>query len=125
MADTRSTNLRFNLDKELHRKAWNYLQIRDQEKFPSYSQTVIIALVDYFGRYYAAEEIETQNEQLAQTIAKAVEQTIKTSLPPFLDGYFAAAAKAGQPLQHPAEDPDPPQMTPSDKDIDWDYLQGV
>ena len=100
MANSKSTNLRFNLDKGLHQKAWNYLQTRDEEIFGSISNTVILVLVDYFDRYYAGEEATKQksDERLTRTIAKAVEQTIETSLPAFLAGYFAGAGPV-QPLQ--------------------------
>ena len=34
----RNTNLRFNLDKDQQRKAWEYLQTMDRQNFKSYSQ---------------------------------------------------------------------------------------
>ena len=48
----RSTNLRFNLDKDVQNRAWQYLQTMDKKKFKSYSQIIAISLVDYFDRYY-------------------------------------------------------------------------
>ena len=48
----RSTNLRFNLEKDLQRKAWEYLQTMDKQEFKSYSHVIALALVDYFDRYY-------------------------------------------------------------------------
>ncbi len=125
MADNRNTNLRFNLDKELHRKAWNYLQIMDREKFPSYSQAVIIALVDYFDRYYAddAEGQHLYEKQIAETVAKTVERVMEERLPAFLSGYFAAAG-TGQPLQKD-EDPDPPSDGIDEDDVAWDFLDGA
>lgn len=125
MADTRNTNLRFNLDKELHRKAWNYLQIMDREKFPSYSQAVIIALVDYFDRYYADDTGGQclDEKQIVEAVAKAVERVMEERLPAFLSGYFAAAG-TGQPLQKD-EDPDPPSDVINEKDIAWEFLQGA
>lgn len=125
MADLRNTNLRFNLDKELHRKAWNYLQIMDREKFPSYSQAVIIALVDYFDRYYAndAEGHHLDEKRIAETVAESVERVIEERLPAFLSGYFAATG-TGQPLQKDA-DPDPPGDVIDEKEIAWGFLQGA
>ena len=49
----RNTNLRFNLDKEQQRRAWEYLQTMDRQDFKSYSQVISLALVDYFDRYFA------------------------------------------------------------------------
>ena len=47
----RNTNLRFNLNKEQQRRAWEYLQTMDRQDFKSYSQVISLALVDYFDRY--------------------------------------------------------------------------
>ena len=46
MAEIRTTNLRFNLDKEIQNKAWRYLQTMDKRKFKSYSQAVAVAVAD-------------------------------------------------------------------------------
>lgn len=125
MADNRNTNLRFNLDKELHRKAWNYLQIMDREKFPSYSQAVIIALVDYFDRYYADDTGGQclDEKQIVEAVAKAVERVMEERLPAFLSRYFAAAG-ASQPLQKDA-DPNPSGDVIDEDDVAWDFLEGA
>ena len=39
----RNTNLRFNLDKEQQRRAWEYLQTMDRQDFKSYSQVISLA----------------------------------------------------------------------------------
>ena len=52
----RNTNLRFNLDKEQQRRAWEYLQTMDRQDFKSYSQVISLALVDYFDRYTFARD---------------------------------------------------------------------
>lgn len=44
MNNLRSTNLRFNLDKETHRKAWDYLQSMDKQQFKSYSNVIAVLL---------------------------------------------------------------------------------
>ncbi len=51
----RNTNLRFNLDKEQQRRAWEYLQTMNRQDFKSYSQVISLALVDYFDRYYRTQ----------------------------------------------------------------------
>lgn len=48
----RSTNLRFNLDKDLQRKAWQYLQTMDKGTFKSYSNVIALSVCDYFEHYY-------------------------------------------------------------------------
>ena len=47
----RSTNLRFNLEKDTQKRAWQYLQNMDKQQFKSYSNVIAVALVDYFDRY--------------------------------------------------------------------------
>ena len=43
-----STNIRFNLEKESDRTAWEYLQQRDKRQHRSYSRVVIAAVNDYY-----------------------------------------------------------------------------
>ena len=59
----RNTNLRFNLDKEQQRRAWEYLQTMDRQDFKSYSQVISLALIDYFDRYY-----RTQTDPYLETV---------------------------------------------------------
>ena len=55
----RSTNLRFNLEKDTQKRAWQYLQNMDKQQFKSYSNVIAVALVDYFDRYYRVRMILT------------------------------------------------------------------
>ena len=43
--------VRFNLEKTAHQKAWEYLQNMDKSAHKSYSNVIIIALIEYFERY--------------------------------------------------------------------------
>lgn len=64
----RNTNLRFNLDKDVQSRAWQYLQTMDKKKFKSYSQIIAISLVDYFDRYYKKQDdpyLETREREEA------------------------------------------------------------
>jgi len=45
-----STNIRFNLEKEADRTAWEHLQRRDKREHRSYSRAVIAAVNEYFER---------------------------------------------------------------------------
>ena len=45
-----STNVRFDLEKETDRTAWEYLQRRDKRQYRSYSKAVIAAVNDHFER---------------------------------------------------------------------------
>ena len=78
----RSTNLRFNLDKDVQNRAWQYLQTMDKKKFKSYSQIIAISLVDYFDRYYKKQDepyLETREreERFVEQIVTAVENAMK------------------------------------------------
>ena len=45
-----STNVRFDLEKETDRMAWEYLRRRDKRQYRSYSKAVIAAVNDHFER---------------------------------------------------------------------------
>ena len=84
----RNTNLRFNLEKDLQRKAWEYLQSMNRQEFKSYSHLIALALVDYFDRYYRIAEdpyLETREreERFINQIVEGVQQNLKQSLPLF------------------------------------------
>ena len=90
----RNTNLRFNLDKEQQRRAWEYLQTMDRHDFKSYSQVISLALVDYFDRYYRTQadpylETREREELFVKQIVDAVENRLKQALPLFLSGLTA------------------------------------
>ena len=61
-----STNIRFNLEKESDRTAWEYLQQRDKRQHRSYSRAVIAAVNDYFerrGRLFSDPYLETREKE--------------------------------------------------------------
>ena len=61
-----STNIRFNLEKEMDRTAWEHLQQRDKREYRSYSKAVIAAVNDYFerrGRLDADPYLETHEKE--------------------------------------------------------------
>ncbi len=61
-----STNIRFNLEKEADRTAWDYLQQRDKGQHRSYSRAVITAVNDYFerrGRLSSDPYLETREKE--------------------------------------------------------------
>ena len=58
MTNIRNTNLRFNLNKEKHRRAWEHLQRMDKRVFKSHSNAAIDALNDYFAILFKAPKDE-------------------------------------------------------------------
>lgn len=51
-------NIRFNLDKEEHKKAWDYMQEMDRSVEKSYSKVIIKSLIRYFEKADAENKAE-------------------------------------------------------------------
>ena len=116
----RSTNLRFNLDKDVQNRAWQYLQTMDKKKFKSYSQIIAISLVDYFDRYYKKQDepyLETREreERFVEQIVTAVENAMNRTLPVYLAGCMVGIAQITPQVAVAA-------CEPEDADLDWDFL---
>ena len=76
-----STNIRFNLEKEPDRMAWEYLQQRNKQEHRSYSKAVIAAVNDYFerrGRTDTDPYLETREKEDAFLLR--VLETIRAGL---------------------------------------------
>lgn len=116
----RSTNLRFNLDKDMQNRAWQYLQTMDKQHFKSYSNVIAVALVDYFDRYYRSQtdpylETREREERFVEQIVSSVESAMEKILPIFLAGCMAGISQV------------PPTIAPivqqePDAELDWDFL---
>ena len=107
----RNTNLRFNLDKDQQRRAWEYLQTMDRQNFKS----------DRYYRTQADPYLETREreELFVKQIVEAVEHSLKQSLPIFLSGLTAGMLERESPIRMPFPAPEKEQP---DRDIDWDFL---
>ena len=131
--DIKTTNVRFNLDKDDQRRAWEYLQSMDKRVFRSYSHVISLALLDYFDRYYRLQEdpyFETREreERFVQEIVDAVSESLRQTLPLFLAGCMTALS-ALQPASDPAVQLSQSEITAAEApeetvpgDIDWDFL---
>ncbi len=116
----RSTNLRFNLEKDVQKRAWQYLQTMDKQHFKSYSNVIAIALVEYFDRYYRSLDdpyLETREreEQFVDQILSSVESAMEKTLPVFLAGCMAGLSQ----VQHTTASV--VQQEP-DTELDWEFL---
>lgn len=128
----RSTNLRFNLDKDLQRQAWQYLQTMDKNKFKSYSSAIALSVCDYFERYYRRKddpyfETRQREEKFVEQIVSAVEKSMEKTLPLFLAGLFSGMGQLpwADAVSHaPVPDASAKQETAqdTDEDVDWDFL---
>ena len=114
-----STNIRFNLEKETDRTAWEYLQHRDKKQHRSYSRAVIAAVNDYFerrGRLASDPYLETREKEDAfllrvlETIRAGFNQATPVStadtLLRFLQGVQPQAAPAGEVIQEDQQEAD-------------------
>ena len=77
-------NIRFNLDKEEHKKAWDYMQKMDRSVEKSYSKVIIKSLIRYFENADAenkAEMSENYWERFRSEMGKLLQgQTALTSV---------------------------------------------
>ena len=135
MSNTRTTNIRFNLDDEKHRHAWQLLQDRDKKEFPSYSSAVVKALILLFDesernrRDWAAMD-EHVTALISEAVERAVADAVERTLPPFLAGYMACAGSMNPAMiaDHkllPGEDKTEDVSESEgfiDEDIDFDFL---
>ena len=123
MTNIRNTNLRFNLNKEKHRRAWEHLQHMDKSIFKSHSNATIDALNDFFDRYYKAQDdpyLETREreEQFVERIVAAIEASLDRTLP----AYWSERTSQTTPTTENKHQSDP-ETTP-EPNVDWDFLGG-
>ena len=116
----RSTNLRFNLEKDTQKRAWQYLQTMDKQQFKSYSNVIAVALVEYFDRYYRSRddpyfETREREERFVNQIISSVESAMERTLPVFLAGCMAGLSQASHNTTSVV------QQEP-DEELDWDFL---
>ena len=79
-----NTNIRFNLENEADRKAWEHLRSMDRRKYKSYTKAVVAALNDYFDRQERLDAdayLETREKEDAflNRILDTIEQGLKAS----------------------------------------------
>ena len=79
-----NTNIRFNLDNEDDRKAYEYLQGMDRKQYKSYTRAVVAALNFYFDRQILLEAdhyLETREKEdiFLQKVLDTIEQGLKTA----------------------------------------------
>lgn len=81
-----NTNIRFNLEKEADRKAWEYLQTMDRTQYKSYSKAVILAVTEYFARQERladAPYLETREKEdsFLGRVTETIEQGLRSAAP--------------------------------------------
>ena len=94
MNEIHSTNLRLNMGKESHRRAWEYLQTMDKGQFKSYSNVIAMALVEFFERKAKLQddpyfETREREERFIRQIISEVENALDKVLPVYLAGFMS------------------------------------
>ena len=79
-----NTNIRFNLDNEDDRKAYEYLQGMDRKQYKSYTKAVVIALIEHFERQQSLEtdsylETREKEDMFLKKVLDTIEQGLKTA----------------------------------------------
>lgn len=111
--------IRFTLSNPTHAKAMDYLYRIDKKKYKSYTEAVVISLIEHFEKEYRLQDdpyFETREKENAfvERIVEAVTEQIKHSLPTLsVLSLQDSADKIPQP------------ETEKDIDaelVDWDFL---
>ena len=97
MNEIHSTNLRLNMGKESHRKAWEYLQTMDKGQYKSYSNVIALALVEFFERKARLQddpyfETREREERFIRQIVSEVEKALDKVLPVYLAGFMSGVS---------------------------------
>ncbi|MCD8132544.1 MAG: adenylate cyclase [Clostridiales bacterium] len=132
----KNTNLRFNMDKEIQRRAWEYLQTMDKEIFKSYSHVIAVSVVDFFERYYRVQDdpyLETREreERFVAQIVDAVKAVLEKDLPVFLAGCLSGLSQRMAWDSAPAFVSAQAELSgaageteEAEPEIDWEFLGG-
>lgn len=121
MSNIRTICLRFNLDKPLHKKAFEFLKSMDKSAFKSYTQAAALALTEYFERYYKKcddpyLETREREERFVEQIVAAVGKAVEKVLPGFMAAYLTNLAQPYQQTSPKAE------QEPDLSEIDLDFI---
>lgn len=99
----KNINIRFNLDKEEHRKAWDYMQTMDKSVEKTYSKVIIKSLIRYF------EHADTENgvemvEDYWKRFRSEIERVMQERTVPILEKIEKTAEKGDDILPEISED---------------------
>lgn len=130
MSDTRRVSFHLNMEDSLQRRAWEYLETMDRNRFKSRREAITLAVVDYFDRLERQQadpdwEAREREEGFVSRIVGAVEREITRTLPAYIAGCVAAqTGLSGSVAQTAANTENAAETQVPDADIDWDFLGG-
>ena len=107
MNEIHSTNLRLNMGKESHRRAWECLQTMDKGQYKSYSNVIAMALVEFFDRKAKLQddpyfETREREERFIRQIISEVEKALDKVLPIYLAGFMSGVSGTAKSNDDPA-----------------------
>lgn len=113
MREIRQITVRFNLDNELHKKAWMLLQNMDRRQHKSYSNIVAEAVDAYFSK--ADDKPDACEQRIAEVVRDTVQECFAAVLTSeILKSIFTDNKTIPKPV---------PEPVPAEgNDIDWDFL---
>lgn len=122
MSKIRTVCLRFNLDKPLHKKAFEYLKSMDKSALKSYTQAAALAITEYFERYFKKRddpyfETREREERFIEQIVAAVGNAVEKALPGFMAAYLTNLAQPYQQITPPTA-----EQEPDLSEIDLDFV---
>lgn len=91
--ERRNQNIRFNLQNDEAKKAWEYLHSKEvEDDFKSLNAFVIIAIIDYYERYLKIKadsyfETREKEDAFAERMVQMVEQKVLANLPALAGMY--------------------------------------
>ena len=104
MSNIVSTNLRFNLDREDDRRAWEYLQKMDRREYRSYSRAAIIAINEFFDRQIHRDDPYLETRAKEEAFLKRVLDTIDLGIRNAAPVSFLSLARDIQPPTTPLQE---------------------
>lgn len=119
-----NTNIRFNLENEADRKAWEHLRSMDRRKYKSYTKAVVAALNDYFDRQERLDAdayLETREKEDAflKRILDTIEQGLKASSANNAIGNLLQILVSNTPKETTAYEPNAADDTDMDSALDF------
>ncbi len=119
-----STNIRFNLEKEADRAAWEHLQLRDKREHRSYSRVVIAAVNDYFerqGQLASDPYLETREKEDAflQRVLETIRDGLGHSAPVSASDVLVQLLQSVQPQAVPEKETQGEQQEADDLALDF------
>ena len=97
MSSTFVTTIRFNLDREEDRRALEYLQGEGRNRYGSYTQAIITALIGCGDKRTGQTDVESDPEKAKEeALLRRIEETIRRAIEESPIGSMAALMKLFQ-----------------------------